>query len=341
MIRSRDYVISFSFCENIFIYSENDIYYWLGEIMEISLLLIKQIMQMFIMVIFGYLVVKGKILKTQDSKVISALMLYVIIPCSLINAFSIEATPDKLQELLYSFIAAIIVHIVFLIMTEIIGKIFGLMPIEKASIIYTNAGNMVIPLVSGIFGNEWVLYTSGYMVVQQILIWTHGKSLVCNDKNMDIKKIFTNVSIIAILIGLCIFIFKIQLPYVLSSTLNSVGSMVGPLAMIVIGMILANMNFKDIFKEKRTYLVCFFRLIVYPLVMVIIFKLTGLTTITPDNHTIILISLLATSTPPASTITQFAQMYDKHPGYASVMNIMGVMFSIITMPIIVMIYSLL
>ena len=308
--------------------------------MEISILLIKQIIQMFIMILFGYLMVKGKIIKSEESKTISALLLYVIIPCSLINSFSIEATPEKMQGLMYSFLGAILVHLVFLIISEVFGKMFGFMPIEKASIIYSNAGNMVIPLVSGIFGNEWVLYTSGYMVVQQFLIWTHGKNLVCNEKEFDIKKIIGNVSFIAIIIGLILFVFNIQLPSVLSHTLESVGSMVGPLAMIVIGMILANMRIIDIFKEKRTYLICFFRLIVYPLIMIFVFKITGLTTIHPDNHTIFLITLLATSTPAASTITQFAQMYDKHPGYASIINVMGVMLSIITMPLIVFIYQM-
>ena len=234
--------------------------------MEMSILLIKQIIQMFIMILFGYLMVKSKTIKTEDSKTISALLLYVI-----------------------------------------------------------------IPLVSGIFGNEWVLYTSGYMVVQQFLIWTHGKNLVCNEKDFDIKKILGNVSLIAIVIGLVLFAFNIQLP----NTLESVGSMVGPLGMIVIGMILANMKIKDIFKEKRTYLICLFRLIVYPLIMILVFKLTGLTTIHPDNHTIFLITMLATSTPSAATITQFAQMYDKHHGYASVM------FSILTMPFIIYIYQML
>ena len=293
------------------------------------------------MVLFGFLMVRGKILKSEDSKVISSLMLYVIMPCSLIHSFSIEATPDKLQGLLYAILAAIIVHIVFFILTEIFSKTFGLIPIEKASIIYSNAGNMVIPLVSAIFGNEWVLYTSGYMIVQQILIWTHGKNLVCNEKDIDLKKIFGNVNVISIFVGMIIFMFKIELPTVVSSTLENVGSMVGPLAMIVIGMILGSMNLKDIFKEKRTYMVCFLRLIVYPLVIVLIFKLTGLTNIHPENHTIFLISLIASSTPAASTITQFAQLYDKHPGYASVINIMGVIFSIVTMPFIVMIYQLL
>ena len=40
-------------------------------------------------------------------------------------------------------------------------------------------------------------------------------------------------------------------------------------------------------------------------------------------------------------VTQFAQLYNKHPGYASIMNVMGVIFSIITMPFIIMIYQLL
>ena len=47
------------------------------------------------------------------------------------------------------------------------------------------------------------------------------------------------------------------------------------------------------------------------------------------------------SIPAAATITQFAQLYDKHPGYTSIMNVMSVIFCIITMPIIVFIYQIL
>lgn len=58
---------------------------------------------------------------------------------------------------------------------------FGFTPIEKATIIYSNSGNLIIPLVGAILGNEWVIYSSGYMVVQTILLWTHAKvSFVMN-----------------------------------------------------------------------------------------------------------------------------------------------------------------
>lgn len=309
--------------------------------MELSILLMKQICQLFIMIFLGYLLVKSKVLKSDESKVLSLVLLYVVAPCAIINSFAIDYTPDKLIGLGISFLGAIIVHIVYIPLTNILSKIFGFMHVEKASLIYSNAGNLIIPLVGAILGNEWVLYTSGYMVVQTILLWTHAKSIVCNEKNYDIKKIVMNVNMIAIVLGLLIFFLRIQIPSILLSTISNVGGMMGPTAMIVIGMLIGNMHLGNIFHERRTYLICFFRLLVYPLIMVIVFKFSGLTTISEDASQILLITMLAASAPAAAMITQFAQLYNKHPGYASIINVMSVIFSIITMPLITMIYQLL
>ena len=309
--------------------------------MELSLLLIQQICQLFIMIFFGYLLVKTKTLSTEDSKVLSKLLLFVISPCAIITSFTIEYTPDKLMGLGISFLGAFIVHLIFIPLTELLTKIFGFAPIEKATLIYSNSGNLIIPLVGAILGKEWVLYTSGYMVIQTILLWTHAKNLVFNEKKYDLKKIFLNINVIAIAIGLCIFFTQIQMPSILLATIDKVGSMMGSIAMIVIGMLIGEMDLKSIFEEKRTYLICFMRLIVYPLIIIIILKISGLTQLTAEASQILLITLLASSAPAAATITQFAQLYNKHPGYASIMNVMSVIFSIITMPLMVMIYQIL
>ena len=309
--------------------------------MELSLFLMRQICQLFIMIFFGYLLVKTKTLTVDDSKTLSKLLLFVVSPCAIITSFTLEFTPDKLFGLGLAFLGAILVHIIYIPLAEVLSKIFGFAPIEKATIIYSNSGNLIIPLVGAILGKEWVLYTSGYMVVQTILLWTHAKSLVCNEKSYDIKKILLNINVIAIIVGLCIFFFQIQIPSLLSSTLDKVGSMMGPVAMIVIGMLIGNMNFRDVFKEKRTYMICLMRLIVFPLIIVLALKLSGLTSLTADASQIFLITVLAASAPAAATITQFAQLYNKHPGYASVMNVMSVIFSIVTMPLMVMIYQML
>lgn len=309
--------------------------------MELSLLLIQQICQLFIMIFFGFLLVRKKKLTTQESKVLSILLLYVVSPCAILNSFMIDFTPDKLMGLGLAFLGAILVHIIFIPLANVIAKVTGFTPIEKATIIYSNSGNLIIPLVGAILGKEWVLYTSGYMVVQTILLWTHAKNLVCNEKTYDLKKIFFNVNILAIVVGICLFVFQIQLPDILVETMEKVGGMIGPIAMIVIGMLIGDMDLKDIFKEKRTYLITFMRLVVFPLFVIVIFKFTGLTHITADANQILLITTLAASAPPAAMITQFAQLYNKHPGYASVMNVMGVIFSIVTMPLMVMLYQIL
>lgn len=309
--------------------------------MELSLLLIQQICQLFIMIFFGFLLVRKKKLTTQESKVLSILLLYVVSPCAILNSFMIDFTPDKLMGLGLAFLGAILVHIIFIPLANVIAKVTGFTPIEKATIIYSNSGNLIIPLVGAILGKEWVLYTSGYMVVQTILLWTHAKNLVCNEKTYDLKKIFFNVNILAIVVGICLFVFQIQLSDILVGTMEKVGGMIGPIAMIVIGMLIGDMDLKDIFKEKRTYLITFMRLVVFPLFVIVIFKFTGLTHITADANHILLITTLAASAPPAAMITQFAQLYNKHPGYASVMNVMGVIFSIVTMPLMVMLYQIL
>ena len=295
----------------------------------------------FIMIFFGFLLVRKKKLTTQESKVLSILLLYVVSPCAILNSFMIDFTPDKLMGLGLAFLGAILVHIIFIPLANVIAKVTGFTPIEKATIIYSNSGNLIIPLVGAILGKEWVLYTSGYMVVQTILLWTHAKNLVCNEKTYDLKKIFFNVNILAIVVGICLFVFQIQLPDILVGTMEKVGGMIGPIAMIVIGMLIGEMDLKDIFKEKRTYLITFMRLVVFPLFVIVIFKFTGLTHITADANHILLITTLAASAPPAAMITQFAQLYNKHPGYASVKNVIVVIFSIVTMPLMVMLYQIL
>ena len=57
--------------------------------MEISILLMKQIAELFLMILMGYLVVKAGIVTAEDSKVLSKIVLYLVIPCVIIHAFQV------------------------------------------------------------------------------------------------------------------------------------------------------------------------------------------------------------------------------------------------------------
>ena len=306
--------------------------------MEISFLLFKQIAQFFIMKIMGYTLVKLKIVKSEDSKVLSMVCLYLIMPCVIINSFLIDFTPEKLKGLGLAVGVAIVIHFVAWIFIKILGKVLNFNPVEKASVMYSNAANMVIPVVMSVLGDEWVLYSSAFVSVQLVLLWTHCKSMLSNEKGFELKKIYTNINLIAIFIGILLFITKIHIPSVLQGTLKSVGGTVAPISMIITGMIMAGAELKKVFSNGRIYLVLFFRMIFFPFIVFLIMYFTGITKVIDNGAMILLVTFIATITPTASSITQMAQVYGNNEQYAGAINIMTTIASIVTMPIMVALY---
>ena len=65
-----------------------------GDSMQISILLMEQIFELFLMILMGFIIVKAGIVKEEDSKVLSKIVLYLIIPCVIINACLLYTSPS-------------------------------------------------------------------------------------------------------------------------------------------------------------------------------------------------------------------------------------------------------
>lgn len=309
--------------------------------MALSGLLAEQIIVMFLTMAVGYAVVKMGLFRSEDSRIISNMVVYICSPCVIVNSFQIDMTPDKVQGLLLSMTAAVAVHAVLIILVKFLEKPLGLTSIEKASVIYSNAGYLVIPLVDVVLGEEWVFYTTAYILVQTVLIWTHGVRLLGGESERGYRKILKNPNIIATAIGLTLFLTKIRLPSIPASCIEGFGDMISPASMLVIGMIIGKVKLGQVFRKKRPYLICFLRLIVVPILAAAVFAWVGRTGIHKDAEYILMVSLIATSAPAAAMITQLSQIYHNDEQYASVINVMSVLFCIITMPAVVMLYEFL
>ena len=66
--------------------------------MELSGLLVIQMIKLFLMIFMGYVIVKIGLLKSEDSKVLSIIVLYLVVPCVILNAFQVENTPEMMNE---------------------------------------------------------------------------------------------------------------------------------------------------------------------------------------------------------------------------------------------------
>ena len=276
--------------------------------MQISILLAEQIVELFLMILMGYVIVKLGLVTDDDSKILSKIVLYIVIPCVMINAFQIDYTPDKIQGMLLALVASVVLQVLLLIAVWMMGK-------------------------------EWVVFGCVFMAVQLIFMWTHGKYIISSGDRIDWRKIVLNINMIAIFIGAVLFLLKIHLPEIVDGTLHAVGSTIGPVSMIVTGMLIAGMNLRDIFTNRRVYAVTFLRLLLVPVLALIILKISGLVTWHPQGEKILLVTFLAVITPSASTITQMCQVYGGNSKYSSAINVMTTLLAIVTMPVMVLLYQ--
>ena len=307
--------------------------------MEISILLFWQILSMFLMLLMGFALVKAGLLKAQDSRILSVLLLYLALPCAILDSFQVEYDGKVLKGLMLAFAAAIICHVILLLAAGFLGKTLHLTAVEKASVIYSNSSNLIIPIITAVLGPEWVVYSTAYVSVQLLLLWTHGKVLLSGQKGADIRKILTNINLLAVFAGIFLFLTGFRLPDVLSDTLHSVGSMVAPASMFIAGMLIAGMRPKQIFGNRRAYGIVCLRMLVFPAVSLLVLRLLKTAAgVSADAQTILLITLLAAITPPASAVIQMSQVYGQDSEYAGVLNVLSTLVCILTMPAAVLLY---
>ena len=293
----------------------------MGDEKVIALLLMQQIAVLFLIMGLGFLIVKLGIVKTEDSRVLSMVTIYLVLPCVTIHAFQIEYSTKIRNGFLLAVAVAILIHVVLFVVCGILRKLLKMDEVETASLIYSNAGNLILPLVTSILGEEWVIYASGFLCVQTIIVWTHGQSLMQGQRQVNLKKIVQNINLIAILTGLVFFLCNIHLPEIIDSMTSSLAGML-------------------VFGKRRIYGIVFLKMIVVPGIITLCLKLAAPLIPMENAKTILLISLLAVIAPTAVTITQMAQLYKRDAAYASSINVFTTLVCIVTMPLMVMLYMI-
>ncbi len=309
--------------------------------MEISLILMHQIVQLFLILLMGYAIVKAKLLRPEDSRSISVIMVYAITPCVIINAFLVDYTPQVMAGLVYSFILALAAHILLLLLDRVFKALFHLDVVERAAVIYTNAGILVIPLVTALLGQEYVIYSCAFVVVQQILIWTHCRSMLRGETGFDWKKLLFNINIIAIVVGLLLFLLPVQLPSVITGTLSTASATFGPLGMLLAGMVIADTPLLKLFTTPRNYIAAILRLLVCPIITVLLLRAVGAAGWIADGKNILMTVYLACITPACATVTSLAQLYDCDAAHSSALYVLTTLLSMISMPVMIGVFDVL
>lgn len=310
--------------------------------MEFTILLISKLISLMLMAVAGYVLVKCRVLKLEDSKPLSSLTVYFLQPCLIIRSFQIELTADRMRSLLVGIVFAFAVHALWIVLTRVLRKPLRLSAIDRTSLIYTNAGNLVLPLISMTLGEEYVFYASAYQVAFNILLWSHGQTVIRGEKgDLPLKKMILNPNMLSVFIGLALMLARIKIPSVIDTTASGFSSMVGPCSMLVIGMVITDTDLRKVFGDARAWFIAVGRLIVLPLTVIILLFLTGFLRRYPVYIPVLLAGMFPAAAPSATSVAQMAVLYDREPLKASIYNVITLLLCTATMPFVLWLYRVL
>lgn len=291
-----------------------------------------QVVVLMILVLLGVIIAKLKLIGDTGIKNITELVLTFVAPCVIIKSFIREFDVAVLKSLLFSFLIAIVAHILFIALgfAFIHSKDKVAERVLRFGVIFTNSGFMSLPLQQALLGDEGVFYCSSYITIFQIFVWTYGVFLMSGDKkNLAIKKIILNPGIIGFLIGFIIFIFSIPIPRVIKEPIGYMSGLNTPLPMIIIGYHLASSNIARVFKSFASVLAILLRLLILPAIAVGIMWLCGI------KGTILISSAISFCAPAAAMTTMFASRFNADTELSVSFVSVTTLLSVITMPIII------
>ncbi|MBQ7288682.1 MAG: AEC family transporter [Clostridia bacterium] len=298
--------------------------------------LIMRIILLFAMIFVGFVLRRKNMLNGVVSKGMSNLVLYAAQPALIFVSFLRPFNTRILSNAIGVFIFAFLVTAI-----PCFGSIFLFKkaPKNKQQVLrfataFPNALFMGLPIVTGIFGDEAAIYASVYTIWFNIFVWSIGAMFYTGDKKyISAKNMFLNPATIAAIVGIISFVVKVEayVPQVVYDGLGMLGNLVAPLSMIVIGIRLAEVEFKNILRDKYIYQFSFLRLLGTPIMAFVFFKLAALLGYT--NEMVTFIVLILCSTPTASMCGMFAERFDADAVYASKCVSINTLFSLLTMPI--------
>ena len=308
--------------------------------MNTSLVLMSKLVSMMLVGAVGYMVIHIGLWEERDKKQLAKLSLYVLGPCLLIKAFRIELTPERIRGYLFAVILAFLAHAGFILIARLLEHLGILGLVESLSIVFTNCGNLILPIVSMTLGDNMVFYGSAFQLGFNFFFWTYAAARMQGSRRIDWKKVLLNPNIIAIAFSVFLLIAHVSIPGPVYTAVEMLADMVGPASMLVIGMTLADSSLLQIFTNKRAYLVTFLRLVALPLLTLGILRVSGFLHRFPECIPVFRVSFLAVAAPPAANIPQLAVLYNREPVKAGIYNLMGMMFCMFTIPLIDYLYML-
>ena len=314
--------------------------------METFFIMLKNVIIFVLLAIPGYLLVKSKVLKPNESGTLSKILTNLGMPALIFaNTISLTFTADFLKSMLVVVALCVVLHVAAYF---VFGRLCHGEKDKRAMmlfcIMFSNSGFIGIPLVSAVFpGNTQILaFVTVANIIMNITMFTLGVYMLTGDKSaINIKKVIFSPVLLAFLAGVAVNLLGIvkAVPEV-ETYVNHLKGVVTPLSMLVLGMKLAEVPLKRLFGSGRMYYVSFLRLVLYPVVAMAALLALRLIPGMPIGADCVVGFFVGVAMPTASLSSAFADRFGGDADSAVTYTLGNTIFSVLTIPVLYWILEL-
>ncbi len=303
--------------------------------MDITVI-IKQLVQLFIMLFLGYFLCKGGVFDRHTNQKMTKLCLYVTTPCMILSSVLGDTGDRNLGLIALTFAVSFGYYIVMPFIGWLMCKILRLPEKQRGLYIFMsvfeNTGFMGIPLISAIYGSVGVVYTAIFNIAFTFCSFSYGPLVLSIGKEkkekINLKSVLSPGSILSCL-TIVIYLSGIQLPSMVTGVVSSVGAITSPMAMMLTGSALALIDIRTVFTDFHVYPFLAVRHLLFPVLVYPLFALVI------KDPVLLGVSFILTIMPCASNCVLFATNYDSDEALAARTVFISTMLSLITIPLLV------
>lgn len=296
-----------------------------------------QMLVLFTLILLGYIVAKAKAVPEDSATVLSKLENNLFVPALVLGTFVSNFTVEKLgtawKLFLISFAICLVMMFLAVIVARCCSKDNYIQNIYTYGLAFSNFGFMGNAVVNAVFPEYFLDYLIFTMPLwTMIYLWGVPCLLIPSEEGKQtIKsrlKSFANPMFAAMIIGIVIGLCGIRLPDFLTTVIDVTGDCMSPVAMMLTGITVANMDVKKVLSMKSIYVVSIIRLIAFPLIFI------GLFSFLPMAQNIVVCTICSLAMPLGLSTLVIPGGYGKDTSVAAGMALVSHLLSAVTIPLV-------
>lgn len=290
--------------------------------------------------LLGFFLNKADILDAHTSKKLSAVIINVSCPLLILTSVTTLEGGDKSvvwKLLTAGVVTYLLVPFFSLLMVKLLRIPQNMCGVYRGMLMFSNNSFMGYPVIEALYGSSAIFYSTIFHFGFNILFFSYGIFLIAKDAGntgkFQIKQLI-NAGMISAVAALILYFCDISLPDVVIEPMKFVGNITTPLSMLIIGSNMGACHFKEMFTEKKLYVISLLRLVIIPLL-----TYYGMHLVTQDA-TLIGIVTITMGMPVASLVAMGSSAYPKQGKVASIGVVLTTLLSMVTIPVMALLLTM-